>query len=87
MMAQAPTSPRTPTSPGASSGLLASCRGVVFLLKNQKWDPLFGSNIYRLHLVRQAPGNFILFIVHDQPNLMVRLACRWMKFVTNTVFV
>ena len=71
-MAQAVVPPRTPPSPGVSSGLLASCKGTVFLLKDSKWDPLFGNNVYRLHLVRQA-GNFILFVVDSQPNLMVRL--------------
>jgi hypothetical protein len=63
---------QAPTSPGASSGLLASCKGTVYLLKNQKWEAVWGSNVYRFHLVRQSPGNFILFIVRDLPNLVVR---------------
>lgn len=79
-MAQAP-----PTSPGAISGLLASCRGTVYLLKNQKWDPLFGMNVYRLHLVRQA-GNFILFVVDDQRNLMVGLCLLHARHVAIEVY-
>ena len=71
-MAQAPVSPRLPPSPNASSGLLASCKGIVYLFKAEKWDPLFGNNIYKLHLVRQG-GNFILFVVDSQPSLVVRL--------------
>ncbi len=63
---------QAPTSPGGSSGLLASCKGIVYVLKNQKWDPVFGNSVYRFHLVRQSPGNFVLFIVHDQPNILVR---------------
>ena len=65
-------SPRLPTSPNVSSGQLASCKGVVYILKGQAWDPLFGNNIYKLHLVRQG-GNFILFVVDDQRNLVVRI--------------
>lgn len=71
-MAETPVSPRLPASPNVSSGQLASCKGVVYILKGQTWDPLFGNNIYKLHLVRQG-GNFILFVVDDQRNLVVRI--------------
>ena len=60
------------TSPGKSSGLLASCKGTVYLLKNQKWEGLYGNAVCKFHLIRQSPGNFVLFIVDDLPNLVVR---------------
>lgn len=76
-----------PTTTGASSGtasqvLLASCKASVCVLKNQQWEPVANSSVFRLQLVRHSQGNFLLLGVDEKAvAIKFRIILRY-----NTVF-
>ena len=59
--------PKTPPeNVGRAPVLLAACKATVCQLRNQQWQGMFDSKAFRLQLLRNGPGNFVLLIVDEQ---------------------
>lgn len=69
-----------PPNNSPSQVLLASCRASLRILRNQKWEPVLDSNVFKLQLVRLSGGRFTLLVMNE---LTVRSWISWHS-VTNT---
>lgn len=72
----------TQPSTGPAQVLLASCKAMLYVLRNQQWESLFDSSVFRVQLLRLGPGSFVLLAVDEQTLVVkVKISLRF-----NTVF-